>query len=65
MTLDEKILMAAMRAEFRLKQRLEQLEWEENTLKPEVDKLKNAAKNPGKERIMNLSYGNKDKRTTS
>ena len=63
-SLDEKILTASMRAEFRLKQRLEQLEWEEETLKPQIERLRNEMEKPGNERIINVTFEGKGKRKT-
>jgi hypothetical protein len=63
-TLDEKLLTASMRAEFRLKQTLERLEWEEGILKPAVETLRHAATTPGKERIVSFSYEGKIKPKT-
>lgn len=55
-SLELKELKAIMRAEFRQKQTLERLAWEEYTLKPAVQKFK-AMAIPGEEQVVTLDWG--------
>lgn len=45
-TRNEKKLKAIRRAEFALKQRLERIDWEEDSLLPEIDEFKSKAQLP-------------------
>ena len=45
-TRNEKKLKAVRRAEFALRQRLERIDWEEDTLLPEIEEFKSRAQLP-------------------
>jgi hypothetical protein len=62
-TRNEKKLKAIRRAEFALKQRLERIDWEEDTLLPELNEFKAKAQLPAlpSEAIVEVDFGDTGK----